>query len=360
MKIVEVTVGELPDFVQSPEYLLLDVKPITPLRAISQSKNPNASPSDLALVYACENNTLLGFTGLMPTCLNHNNGYAVSNTGWWINPQKGKALGLPLFLKAFNGCKHRMFFTDCSARTKDILDKTSHFTFFPPMVGKRWFLRFYTGSRLKDKGYNTNVVNFAKAIDPMLNALYKPLIKSHIRQIVTEGYEFIKCDKLDDSLTTFIENNSGKYFLSQHIDKLNWIINNPWVSDKTNTLEIKYPFSYQVKSFSQYFLVIKKGGDIRAVIFISIRDNHVTLPYYYGSNQWLNEVALMLKMHILNLRAYSMIVYNRDLIHAFDTLKLPAYYTKEIVRYAGCATGLKPVFPNDGIFQDGEADVVFT
>jgi hypothetical protein len=360
MKIVEVTVGELPDFVNSPEYLHLDVKPITPLRAFSQSNNPGASASDLAMVYACENNSLLGFAGLMPANLSHNNGFAASNTGWWVSPQKGKAIGLPLFMKAFNGCNRKMFLTDCTAYTKEILDKTGHFKFFPPMVGKRWFMRFYFGSRLKNKAFENPTSNFVSGIDSMLNTLYIPLTQSGRKNDSSDGYEILQCQKLDGSIAPFIEQHSEKYFLSQDIDKLNWIISNPWVTPQAGAEVINYPFTYMVQSFSQHFLVIRKEGEIRAVVMISMRDNHVALPFYYGSSRWINEVAGILKQHFLNLKANSLIVYNRDLVRAFETIKLPAYYTKNIVRYAGYATALEPCFHVGGLFQDGEADVVFT
>jgi hypothetical protein len=360
MKIVEVTVGELPDFVNSPEYHLLDVKPITPLRAVSQSKNPFASASDLALIYACENNSLLCYAGLMPANLNHNNGFAVSNTGWWVNPQKGKALGLPLFLKAFNACNRRMFLTDCTAYTKEILDKTGYFKFRPTLVGKRWFMRFYNGSRLRNKGFNKHTVNIVNGIDYLLNALHKPLIKTVKKDESSNGYEISQCLKLDGNLSEFIEKHSGQFFLKQDIDKLNWIISNPWVTDQAGADTINYPFSYEVQSFRQHFLVIRKEGEIRAIVLISMRDKHVTLPFYYGSVQWMIEVARILKKHIINLQANSLILFNGELIRAFETIKLPSYYTKSVVRYAGYSNELEPFFCPDGLFQDGEADVVFT
>jgi hypothetical protein len=93
-------------------------------------------------------------------------------------------------------------------------------------------------------------------------------------------------------------NIRGNYFLSQDIDKLNWIISNPWVTTWPGNDVIDYPFSYEVQSFSQHFLVIRKDGEIRARIIISMRDNHVTLPFYYGSTRWINEVAGILKEHI--------------------------------------------------------------
>jgi hypothetical protein len=360
MRIVEVTVGDLPDFVNSSEYLSLNIKPITPLRAVSQSKNPNASASDTALVYACENNSLLSFAGLLPAALNHNNGFAVSNSGWWVSPEKGKSLGLPLFMRAFNDCNRRMFFTDCSAYTKEILDKTGYFTFFPPIVGKRWFMRYYTGSMLMKRGYKKHTVNFARGVDSLLNTFALPLMQSYRKGECTEGFESYQCQKLDSSLAEFIGEHSGHYFLSQDIDKLNWMISHPWVTTWPGNDVIDYPFSYEVQSFSQHFLVIRKDGEIRAVLLISMRDNHVTLPFYYGSTRWINEIAGILKEHIIKLQANSLILFNEELIRAFDALKLPAYYAKNIVRYAGCSKGLEPFFPPGGFFQDGEADVVFT
>jgi len=360
MRIVEVTVGELPGFINSPEYLGLDVKPITPLRAVSQAKNPDAAASDIALIYACENNSLLSFVGLIPAALNHNNGFAASNTGWWVNPEKGKALGLPLFLRAFSGSNRRMFFTDCPAYTKEILDKTGCFTFFPPVVGKRWFIRFYSGSRLKNKGYYKYIVSFARGIDSLLNTLYLPIMQSGRNENLAGGYEVYQCQKLDGSVASFIGEHSGNYFLRQDIDKLNWIISHPWVATRAGTDDIEYPFTYEVQNFSQHFLVIRKEGEIRAVLFISMRDNHVTLPFYYGSSRWINEVAGVLREHIIKLQANSLILFNEELIRAFEAIKLPAYYTKNIVRYAGCAAGLEPLFSQGGLFQDGEADVVFT
>jgi hypothetical protein len=65
-------------------------------------------------------------------------------------------------MRAFNDCNRRMFLTDCTAYTKEILDKTGYFTFFPPMVGKRWFMRYLYGLHAHEKGVNKHTVNFVK------------------------------------------------------------------------------------------------------------------------------------------------------------------------------------------------------
>lgn len=66
MRIREIKIGELPGFVKSEEYEKLRTKPITPLRAHSQYKNPHADAEETALVFAAENDTLYAFAGIFP------------------------------------------------------------------------------------------------------------------------------------------------------------------------------------------------------------------------------------------------------------------------------------------------------
>jgi hypothetical protein len=360
MRIAEVKVGELTDFVNSSAYNRLDIKPITPQRAVSQSKNPDASDSDLALVYAYENDTLLSFAGLMPARLNHKCGSASSNSGWWVSPDKGKTMGLPVFLRAFHGCDRKMFLTDCSAYTKEILEKTGYFDFFPPVNGKRWFLRFYTGQRWRKKGYGEPSVRVMSGIDTMMNLVKKPFDLCFENRTLSRSYEVFTTEKLEVGLVSFIEENSDRYFLRQDVNKLNWMVSNPWVYAEPGKSVADYPFTSLVESFHQHFLVIRKGGELRAVVLVSLRDKHASLPFYYGSEEWMSETALILRDHIISLQANSLIVYNQALIRAFDKIKLPAYYSTEITRYAGLSKTLTPFPAGRGLFQDGEADVVFT
>ena len=360
MKIVEVTVGDLPGFINSQAYQSLDIKPISPQRAVSQSKNPDASDSDLALIYAAENNSLLSFAGLLPAKLSHGQGCASSSSGWWVNPDTGKTLGLPVFLKAFQGCDRKMFLTDCPAFTKEILVKTGYFEFFPPVTGKRWFLRFYAGRRMRKKGHNDLAARVLSSADALMNLVKKPYDLFFADSGISRGYEVVGTEKLDAGLASFIEEHSGKYFLRQNLNKLNWMVSHPWVTADPVNSAINYPFTTHVESFLQHFLVIRKEGELRAIVLVSMRDNHISLPFYYGSEEWMSDTALILRNHIISLRASSLIVYNQALIRAFEKIKLPAYYSTSLVRYAGCSQTLSPLQPAGGLFQDGEADVVFT
>jgi putative component of membrane protein insertase Oxa1/YidC/SpoIIIJ protein YidD len=360
MKITEVTVAELRDFIDSPEYRSLDVKPVTPLRAVSQSANPDASGSDLALVYASEKNTLLAFAGLLPARLNHNQGVAFSNTGWWVNPGLGKTLGLPVFLKAFHGCGQRMFLTDCSAYSKELLERTGMFEFIPQITGKRWFLRFYTEARLRRRESGRLVSGIAGVSDAVLNSLWKPYRTYFQRDGFPEGYELARANRLDNRYAPFIREHSGDYSLKQQVERLNWMVSSQWVTTGSLADEIRYPFSHKVESFQQYFLLISKSEELRAVVLVSVRDNHVSLPFYYGPVQWMGETVRVLSNHIISVGADSLLVFDQRLVGAFEAAGLPAYHTRPVARFAGYSRVLSPFFSGNCRFQDGEADVVFT
>ena len=360
MNIIEVSVGELTDFINSAAYNRLDIKPITPQRAVSQSKNPDALKGDLALVYASENNSLLSFAGLIPARLNHSGIVASSNSGWWVNPDKGKTMGLPVFLRAFHGCGRKMFLTDCSAYTKEILEKTGYFEFFPPVIGKRWFLRFYTARILNRKDCNPLAVNMMKGIDHLANLVKKPWDLTFAYPGDRMDEEILQTGRLENNVEAFIDANSGNFFIRQDINRLNWMVGNPWVTTDPCSHAVKYPFTTVVENFLQYFLVIRKKGVLKAVVLLSVRDNHVSVPFYYGPEEGMAETAMILRSHILSLHANSLIVYHAALIRAFDRIKLPAYYSTHLVRHAGYSKELSIRPSGAGLFQDGEADVVFT
>jgi len=360
MKVVEVKVGELNDFISSKEYSLLDIKPISPLRAISQYNNPFASASDLALIYAYEGSALLGFAGLLPDLLNDGHGFAASNSGWWVNPGKGNTIGFPLLMRALKGCGQKMFLTDCTDYTRTLLLRTGYFEFFPENVGKRWFLRSYFGSKFRRESRSKLMTCLAGNFDRILNSTSQLLFTSKGDRIVKEGITIRITERLDESLSEFLDKNSDGFFLKQSIEKLNWIAGYPWLTTRQNQFEVTYPFSCFTENFKQHFLIIGKGGQTIAVIMVSVRDNHATLPYVYYNQAFIDDVVTLVTDYLLQIHADSLLVFNRDLIKAFDKLRLPALYVKKVTRYSGYSKTLAPFFQKNRIFQDGEGDIAFT
>jgi hypothetical protein len=361
MKIREITVGELPDFIRSEEYAFLEPKPITPLRAYSQFKNPQARPENVALIFAAENHTLLAFAGILPHAAKGSEEPVFSNSGWWVHPEKGRKLGLSVLLKAFQLCNGRMFLTDCTAHTKLILEKTNLFHFVPPVKGSRFFLRFYAGSFLRRKGEKGPAPFLFSWVDKRLNATLP--VWASVVQHKKQHREFsLKVVKFPDAEhAAFIQKNPGKSFLVQDAGKLNWVVQHPWVTTENDNTADLYPFTHKVESFKQEFIEIRRGKKLVTFLLLSVRDNHASVPFIYFKKEVLNDVAQWVWNYLLKIKADSLVVFHPELEEALRKNKRVWLLRKNIVRYAGYSKELETLFTEkEYFFQDGEADVVFT
>ncbi len=358
MEIREITVGDLPDFIASDEFAKLDRKPITPLRAMSQFKNPAAQPGDVALIFAVNENKLLAFVGLLPDAASKDSAPIFSNSGWWANPELGKKISLPLFLKAFQACQQRMFFTDCSVQTKSILEKTELFTFFPPVTGERFFLRFYFGKLWRRKGKGKELSSLYSIADTVLNALFSLRFLFLPKPDFLKNYTVETTHILPGNMVSFIQAHSEKTYLKQDVVKLNWIVQNPWISSTTD--KISYPFSLRVESFRQEFLIIKKSGEVKAVFLLSIRDNHATLPYIYFEKELRNEIAKFIWHLLVRMKVDSLVVFQPEFLEALEKSRGIILFRKKIIRFTGYSKELNFIFAQNKFFQDGEGDAVFT
>ncbi|SHF38679.1 hypothetical protein SAMN05444274_10523 [Mariniphaga anaerophila] len=361
MKVREITVGELPAFIRSDEYAGLQPKPISPLRAISQAKNPDARDEDVALVFAAEKNTLLAFAGILPHRAKGVDAPVFSNSGWWVHPQLGRKFGLPVFLKAFQFCERRMFLTDSTAHTKSILERTGLFTMDPEVKGSRFFLRFYLGNLLRRKGKNRVLSGFFSAADSIFNIAVDLRFSFFFKKSHLKAYSLNAVERLDEQHLLFIEKHPGNSFLRQNTEKLNWVVQYPWVACNAPEDEIEYPFTYHVAHFRQEFLEVKRDNELVALLLLSVRDKHASIPFIYCTEGVLADVAHLLWKHLFQMKANSLVVFNTELEKAFRNSGRKWLLRKEIIRFAGYSNELKPIFSEkEYAFQDGDGDVAFT
>ncbi len=357
MEIHEITVGELPDFVASDFFKRLETKPITALRAISQFRNPAASANDVALVIATEKDKLLAFVGLLPDRVANDSIRVFSNSCWWAKTGEGGNVSLPLFLRAFQASHRRMFFTDCLVQTKSILEKTGLFVFSPPNIGFRYFFRFYFGALAKRKGMGKLPVFFFSFSDKILNTLLSIWSRIAFKTRYATGYKVERLRLLPESLFNFIEKNSAEMGLEQSGEKLNWIVQNPWIS--VSDSEVAYPFTYSVESFHQEFLVMRKDAEVKAILLVSVRDNQATIPYAYFDQDLRKEVAQNICAYLMDIKADSLAIFNPVLLRALEKISMQVLFRKKIRRFTGHSKELNFIFAQK-FFQDGEGDVVFT
>jgi hypothetical protein len=358
MKIREITVGDLPGFVRSEEYAGLHPKPITPLRALSQFNNPHARKEDIALVFAVENNTLIAFAGLLPHALANATERVFSNSGWWVHPDLGRQMGLPLFLKALQLCNQRMFFTDSPAHTQAILERTGLFTYLSPKNGTRFFLRFYLGKWLKRKKFV--LFPLFSLADGILNALCSLRFPFLLKNNILKQYSIQSTNELSSEYDAFIKKHSCQARLKQERARLNWIVRYPWITSQDDIPDISYPFSYRTDNFCQNFLIIRKEKDIKAILLLSVRNDHASIPFIYYKKESLPDIALMIREQLIKAGIDSLVVFRQELQSALKKAGHFWLFRKNILRFSGYSKQLHSVFGEDGYFQDGDGDAAFT
>jgi len=365
MLIKEIKVAELPDFVKSDLWQQLNPKPLTDLRAISQFHNPRANPNDIALIIAYENQQLIGLVGLFPNLINGQVGQtAYSNTCWWAHPVKGKQLAIPLFLKAYALCGQRMFMTDCTPHTLSILEKTNWFEFPDTTPGIRGFLKFNLHEIIPSKlPLTRKLTPLFKLSDQTLNFLLTPYQKIVRFKFNNNAQKVEKLTTLNEELYAFIENHSQNEFTRRSGKELEWTMQFPWIKTKNieqQSTPIEYPFTYIVESFEQYFIKITSSQLTIGLLFISIRDGQMKVPYAYFNEKNASQVLKVIYQQALLKNVVTLTVFCPQLVNAMNSAPHPFIFRKKIKRLMAISKILSDVYLQYPQFQDGDGDVVFT
>ncbi len=365
MQITEIKVGELSDFIAGSLWQNIAPKPLTLMRAISQSKNPRALPEDVALIIAHEDNTLIALVGLLPDYIHGEAGQpASSNSCWWINPKKGKHLAVPIFLKAFALCNQRMFMTDCTPHTQNIMERTHWFDFPDTEPGIRGFLKFNLHEVIPAKfPVLRKLKSLLQLSDEFLNFALIPyrLLKSNRIRKVAPKAEYRTT--LNAELYLFIEKHSMNEFTRRSGADLEWIIKNPWIKEKTSTqpvAPVEYPFSHLVDSFRQYFVHISYAGQTIGLLFISIRDGHMKVPYVYFQEDKAECMVNAIYHEAIVQKAVTLTVFNPKLVRRISLGSHPFLFRKKVKRLIAISNQLSDLYQSYPAIQDGDGDVAFT
>jgi hypothetical protein len=365
MQLKEIRVADLLDFVKSDLWQQLNPKPLTELRAISQFHNPRANPNDIALIIAYENQLLIGLVGLFPNLINGQIGQAAySNTCWWAHPEKGKLLAIPLFLKAFALCGQRMFMTDCTPHTLSILEKTNWFEFPNTNPGFRGFMKFNLHEIIPAKLPSFRKIKpLLKLSDLTLNFILAPYHKLIRSKFNLNGQKVEQITTLDEELCAFIENHSQNEFTRRSGKELEWIMQFPWIKEKKDNqpiIGVDYPFSYIVESFEQYFIKISVSDQTIGLLFISLRDGHMKVPYVYFNEKDASQILKVIYQQALLKNVVTLTIFCPQLVDVMDSATHPFIFRKKIKRLMAISKQLSDYYHQYPRMQDGDGDVVFT
>jgi hypothetical protein len=357
MNFREIKIGELPEFIASDFYKSSAVIPISPQRAISQSKNPNSNNNDVALILALDDKEeIIGYIGILPGKISLESSPYYWNSCWWVDPEKGKMAAMPLFYKMLQLSNQKMIFFELTDTTKNIVAKFKFKTEIIP--GCKYFLLFNFAQILsKRNGFFKTIKPLLSFSDWFLNCFIS-LKLSRFKKDTSIKYEQI--DSINDEADNFIQQFSKTQLIPITKDEVNWIVEYPWIKTQPNSVDQqiakRYFFSSISKSFSNNLYKVYKDEKLVAVLFFTIRDKEMKLPYAFFNTADTNTVAKAIYQIAINKLVTSFTCFNKQLRDELNTTKNPFTFTKPLKKNIAYPIDLN--FDGKTI-QDGDGDAVF-
>ncbi len=358
MTIESIKVGELLDFIQSDKYKSLNIMPISPERAISQYHNPDADKNDVALLYARdEYNHLLGFTGILPGKINHEQGQEKFfwNSCWWVDTKRGRNVAMPLFFKFLKTTGNKNVFFDLTPRTSAIIGSLPNYTVMEK-PGKKYFLHSPLETFFKKKNKDISFAKpFVKVTDFFLSYLFtlftrKTKLSCSVNEVTLP----------DNEIQAFIAGFMKNEAVYRDTSHFSWIVSHPWLSAGTAPPEEDkwYPFSRVVQAHGHKMFKLKQGQEVIAFLTLMQRDLFYRVPYLYCKPGFIEIASQFILKKLLENKAREFTCFQPGLIECLDQY-IPAFLGKSTKKNMGFPTMTEYRFLKEKHFQDGDGDVVF-
>ncbi len=362
MKLRVITVDQLPDFVKEPDFETQPHLPITPVRATSQYHNPNARPSDPALVVAYnEAGKVAAYFGCLPEKLHAAPSEKVCwSSCWWADPQKGRAAVMPVFYKALQLWGGNMLFDALPDRSHQVLEKMGRFS-FREIRGVKVHLLYKLHRAIPSRlPILAPLKNILWVVDTLFNLptqagrlIWKFQYKLP-KEITVE-----RISEVDEPTWQFIASQTDNELPHRSREGFNWIINHPWLTSNKNFTK-SYHFSSHANHFENRLYRLSQNGAIIAFLWLTLRDGTARLPYCYILPGKETIAARLLFREMVGLRVQTFICFQAKLWPPLEQKRWPMLFAVPLQKMVGWTKTLDPYFTGDFYIQDGDGDGVFT
>jgi len=358
MKIETIKISELESFIDSTLYKNFADIPITRLRALSQAKNPRASQDDVALIFTHEDNELLSYIGLLPDTVWHGNEQQRVwwNSCWWANEKVKNNGSMHLFYLACKLTNGKLYFPELTPHTGELLNRMKNFTTLN-VGGVRAYLKLNIADILpaRKKAF-VKVRPILLLIDWGINLIYSPFRWNWKKMLQKKDLDFKIIDRIDDEAAHFIGKNNTNELFRRNKEELNWIIDNPWITEGEAQPNQQYAFSLQAKSFKTVSVKIYENQQIIGFFILLLRNGDAKLTYcYFNENSIANFVDILYKV-LLNNNVFTFLSFDSNVSKFIQNNKNPFIFTRKQVKTIA--------FPKDvelqpQAIQDGDGDCAF-
>jgi GNAT superfamily N-acetyltransferase len=367
MEIKTYNKAQLNDLILSDEFKRMPVIPISTHRAISHINNPRASPDDILMIIAYENDEMVGYLGVLADKI-YNTKREEYKCGWlscmWVNPLlRGKGIAKQLLATAFKSWNDHILVTEFTPEAKGLYDRSANFNDLRTNHGLRCYLRFNLHEVLprKNEKYK-KYASILHAADAIANIPNNARLFFH-RSGNNSQIEFKMIDSISPDLENYIQSKSKDSFESRTAADLTWISNYPWLLRSPSTDESKrYHFSSVAENFSCIQVEIRNENKIAGYLYLTIRDGHLKVAYAYFEKAILPDVVEYINDVMVEKELNMLTVFHKDIVEYLSTHSHPYIYNRPIKRNYIITKALDAHFPDkqDLIIQDGDADCAFT
>jgi GNAT superfamily N-acetyltransferase len=363
MEIRTYTTGTILDFVSSEQFSRLRHLPVSKLRALSYAHNPRSESSDKILFVAYENDEVAGYIGALPEKIFYNGEWRRMTwlSCFWIDPEfRGKGLSKQLFDMAMHAWEDTAMITNMQPGTLQIYEKMGYF--YDPYIitGIRGYLRFNLAEILPLRG------GIFRRIKPLLRMVdFVGNIGNGIRLLFYPGYKvdphihYEYVEEISREAEELINSCNQSYLNRRGKAELEWICRYPWVAEQDEDAgSLRYYFSSVAKRFFYQMVEFSnEAGEVTGFLMLSVRNNHLTLPYVFYQPGLEPAIVKFLFNKMLDYQLNMLTVFHPQLSGLIRRSRTPFLFKKNILRPYFLPRTLDLPAP---AFQDGDGDGAFT
>jgi hypothetical protein len=354
------TLADLTRFVESGEYLNDEVVPITPLRVISQQKNPKARPDDVVLTIAFSTDRkILGYIGALPDSVGDER--AAWNSCWWVEQGAPAQVSMKLFFLFVTNWNNKVLFSEMTPHTFAIVEKLK----FCKLIVTKGFKGYYRFSMadvlIRKKPVLSKIKGALKVADNVLNAGIA--VRDYFALNRFKTVLFIeKTFLLDESDMQLISKYNQHQPAKRDFVDFKWISECPWLTTSdSNGIENRYYFSCKVNRFYTSWVRFLREGELVALVYYTIRDHALKIPYLFCDHELVPDIAHYFIQLIRNDKSISTITTFHRGLSDFYSKKRNFVYQSYLPKYSAISNSLLADLPFDELeFQMGDGDCVFT
>jgi len=357
--------SQLLAFVADVAFEALPFIPISRHRAASHAANPRAKEDDVLLVLAYEDDTLVGYLGVLPDRM-YLNGQQ-EKCGWlsclWVSEEhRGKRIAQQLLEHCALVWHSRILGTEFTGPAKALYDRSGIFRALTDPQGLRLYLRSDLATLLPPKKpFFQRNRSLLSLLDKGINAILDlRLPKADMR---SASFTLEPVMRVDDEAWTFISARQEHQLFKRGAAELNWILAHPWIlsAPEMDALNSRYHFSSVEKCFAFQALKVRgENGQLKAFLLFAQRNSAMKLPYCYHDGD-LDTVWNAVQHQLLTHRISTFTVFHPDLCAHIRKANRLSLHRRSVQRNYIVSTRFNS-FLGDTPFliQDGDADCSFT